>query len=92
MIILLFGKPLVFWLGLITLISFICQITLGYLLSHGRSDLFKYHKITRFNLQLSKTQTHKQTQTFLIQQLQQKQLQQKHITYQLLILLLIQTR
>jgi hypothetical protein len=42
---LVFGKPLVFWLGLITLTSFIFQIYLGYRLSHGRSDLFKYHRL-----------------------------------------------
>lgn len=40
-----FGKPLVLWLGLITLGSFIFQIYLGYRLSHGRSDLFKYHRL-----------------------------------------------
>ena len=45
MIIIVFGKPLVFWLGLITLCSFILQIYLGYRLSHGRSDLFKYHRL-----------------------------------------------
>jgi len=45
MIFIIFGKPLVFWLGLITLISFITQITLGYMLSHGRSGLFKYHRL-----------------------------------------------
>lgn len=39
------GKPLVFWLGLIVLISFITQIYLGIKLSHGRSDLFKYHRL-----------------------------------------------
>lgn len=40
----IFGKPLVFWLGIITLFSFVLQIYLGYRLTHGRSDLFKYHK------------------------------------------------
>ncbi len=45
MIFLVFGKPLVFWLGLITLCSFVFQIYLGYRLSHGRSDLFKYHRL-----------------------------------------------
>jgi hypothetical protein len=52
MIFILFGKPLVFWLGLITLASFITQITLGYLLSHGRSDLFKYHKMNAIFLSI----------------------------------------
>ena len=45
MILLVFGKPLVFWLGLITLCSFSLQIYLGVKLSHGRSDLFKYHRL-----------------------------------------------
>ena len=45
MIFIIFGKPLVFWLGLITLSSFILQIYLGYRLSHGRSDLFKFHRL-----------------------------------------------
>lgn len=45
MIIILYGKPLVFWLGILTLISFIYQLYLGYKLSHGRSDFFKAHKI-----------------------------------------------
>gem|GEM_PF-1957082 len=43
MIILLFGKPLVFWLGLMALISFLIQLYLGYKLSHGHPELFKYH-------------------------------------------------
>jgi hypothetical protein len=50
MIFLILGKPLIFWLGLITLISFSYQIYLGYMLSHGRSDLFKYHRINAFML------------------------------------------
>lgn len=50
MIILIFGKPLVFWLGLITFISFMYQMYLGYKLSHGRSDLFKYHRLNAFLL------------------------------------------
>jgi len=50
MIILILGKPLVFWLGLITLISFIYQIYLGYKLTHGRSDLFKYHRLNAYIL------------------------------------------
>lgn len=45
MIIILLGKPLVFWLGIITLISFSVQIYLGFQLSHGRSELFKYHRL-----------------------------------------------
>jgi hypothetical protein len=50
MVFIIFGKPLVFWLGLITLGSFIFQIYLGYRLTHGRSDLFKYHKLNAFVL------------------------------------------
>jgi hypothetical protein len=45
MVFIVLGKPLVFWFGLITLCSFILQIYLGYRLSHGRSDLFKYHRL-----------------------------------------------
>jgi len=50
MIFIIFGKPLVFWLGLITLISFIYQIYLGYKLTHGRSDLFKFHRLNAYIL------------------------------------------
>lgn len=45
MVFIIFGKPLVFWFGLITLISFILQIYLGYRLSHGHPELFKYHRL-----------------------------------------------
>lgn len=41
----LFGKPLVFWLGLVTLASFITQMYLGFKLSHGRSDFFTAHRL-----------------------------------------------
>ena len=44
MIFLILGKPLVFWVGFITFASFIMQLYLGYRLSHGRSDLFTYHR------------------------------------------------
>ena len=50
MIITILSKPLVFWLGLITLISFLYQIYLGYKLSHGRSDYFNCHRINAFIL------------------------------------------
>ena len=50
MIFLFLGKPLVFWLGLITLASFVWQLYLGYKLAHGRSDLFKYHRLNAFVL------------------------------------------
>lgn len=52
MILIILGKPLVFWLGLITLASFVYQIYLGYGLSHGRSDLFKYHKLNALVLSI----------------------------------------
>lgn len=46
MIILLFGKPLVFWLGLIVLAFFIIQVTLGILMTVGKKyGLLKYHKL-----------------------------------------------
>lgn len=45
MIILLLGKPLVFWLGLLALIFFSLQIILGIMMTHGRPHLLKYHKL-----------------------------------------------
>ena len=46
MIIILFGKPLVFWLGLIVLVFFILQVTLGVMMTVGKKyGLLKYHKI-----------------------------------------------
>lgn len=45
MIVIILGKPLVFWLGLVTLASFIWQLYLGYGLTHGRSYLFTYHRL-----------------------------------------------
>jgi hypothetical protein len=45
MLTLLFGKPLVFWFGLIALVSFVLQIYLGYRLSHGHPELLKYHRL-----------------------------------------------
>lgn len=45
MITIILGKPLVFWLGLLALIFFLIQITLGILMDKGRKDLYKYHKI-----------------------------------------------
>lgn len=41
----LFGKPAVFWVGLVTLLSFMYQLYSGYWLSHGRRDYFTKHKI-----------------------------------------------
>ena len=44
------GKSLVYWLGLITLISFTYQLYLGYSLSHGKSELFTRHRTNAFVL------------------------------------------
>ncbi len=48
MIIILFGKPLVFWFGLLALLLFSLQIYLGIKMIKGRPELFKYHKINAF--------------------------------------------
>lgn len=45
MIIILFGKPLVFWIGLLALVSFSLQIYLGVKMVKGRPDFLKYHKL-----------------------------------------------
>lgn len=46
MILILFGKPLVFWLGLLVGVSFIIQVTLGVMMTAGkRYGLLKYHKL-----------------------------------------------
>lgn len=46
MIIILLGKPLVFWLGFLVLICFIIQITLGVMMTAGKKyGLLKYHKL-----------------------------------------------
>lgn len=50
MIFLILGKPLVFWLGIIIIISLLYQMFLGYKLSHGRSDYYKIHGINAFIL------------------------------------------
>ncbi|MFA5942367.1 MAG: plastocyanin/azurin family copper-binding protein [Candidatus Paceibacterota bacterium] len=39
------GKPLLFWFGLLAIVSLIFQFYLGYKITHGRSDWFKYHKL-----------------------------------------------
>jgi hypothetical protein len=39
-----FGKPLVFWLGLITLASLAYQIHLGFGLAHGHPEFFRRHR------------------------------------------------
>jgi len=44
MVIILFGKPLVFWFGILALLSFSLQIYLGMKMVKGRPDLLKYHK------------------------------------------------
>jgi hypothetical protein len=45
MIFLLFGKPLVLWIGFLALISFSLQIYLGTRMAKGHPELFKYHRI-----------------------------------------------
>lgn len=45
MVIILFGKPLAFWLGFMALISFSLQIYLGLKMIKGRPGLLKYHKL-----------------------------------------------
>jgi hypothetical protein len=45
MIILLFGKSIVFWLGLIILIFLLIQLYLGGAMVKGNIGLLKYHKI-----------------------------------------------
>lgn len=42
---LLFGKPLNIWLGLVLLVLFSIQLTLGIILARGVGDVLKYHKI-----------------------------------------------
>jgi len=45
MIILLFGKPLVFWAGILALLSFSFQIYSGMKMTKGHPKFFKYHKL-----------------------------------------------
>lgn len=41
---LIFGKPLIMYLGLITLCSFLITASIGYLIHHGNQTiLFKWH-------------------------------------------------
>jgi hypothetical protein len=43
---LIFGKPLIMYFGIITLLSFLTTATLGFLIIHGLGKIpFKYHKI-----------------------------------------------
>lgn len=44
-IIILFGKPLVFWIGFLALFSLSFQIYLGVKLTKGQKDLLRLHKI-----------------------------------------------
>jgi hypothetical protein len=50
MIFILFGKPLVFWLGLLALLSFSTQIYLGIKMTHGHPEILKYHRLNAFIL------------------------------------------
>ena len=45
MFIIIFGKPLTFWIGIFALLSLSLQIYLGMRMVKGRPDLFKYHKM-----------------------------------------------
>jgi hypothetical protein len=45
MFFIILGKPLVFWMGLVALISFCTQLYLGYKMVHGHPDYFNAHKI-----------------------------------------------
>lgn len=46
MVIILFGKPLVFWLGFVVLAALIIQIILGVVMTVGKNyKVLKYHKI-----------------------------------------------
>lgn len=44
MIIILLGKPLVFWLGLLALLFFTLQVYSGVKMVKGKPELLKYHK------------------------------------------------
>jgi len=50
MIFILFGKPLVFWAGLLALLSFSLQIYLGVKMIKGQPELLKYHRLNAFIL------------------------------------------
>lgn len=46
MITLFLGKPIVFWLGILVLISFVIQLITGAMMTMGkRYEFLKYHKI-----------------------------------------------
>ncbi|MDD2753793.1 MAG: hypothetical protein PHT44_04260 [Candidatus Portnoybacteria bacterium] len=52
MAVILFGKPLAFWLGFITLAVFCLQLYSGIRMAKGRIELLKYHKINAVILSL----------------------------------------
>jgi len=45
MIIILFGKPLAFWLGFLALASFCWQIYLGVRMTKGHPEPLTYHRV-----------------------------------------------
>lgn len=52
-VILIFDRPLVFWLGFVVLIFFTLQIVIGLLMTvGGKYNLLKYHKINALILSL----------------------------------------
>lgn len=50
MIIILWGKPLVFWVGIVVLLFFSLQIYLGARMMKGHPELLKYHRMNAFIL------------------------------------------
>jgi hypothetical protein len=50
MIIILLGKPLVFWFGIIALLSLSLQIYLGARMMKGHPEFLKYHKLNAATL------------------------------------------
>jgi hypothetical protein len=45
---LIFGKPLIMYLGIITLLSFLITATIGILIVTGKGIPFKWHKFMAF--------------------------------------------
>jgi hypothetical protein len=50
--ILLLGKPLLFYFGILALILFVLQMLFGILMTKGHPKLFKYHKINSIILSI----------------------------------------
>ena len=41
---LIFGRPLIMYMGILVLLCFLTTATLGYLIHHGKAINFKWHK------------------------------------------------